>query len=236
MRNKNHILYILSFLLGIVTTNAQEKQVPDVPKEIKVLPNTFKEEYTGKAYDYVETTSSLARLNNWFRDMLSSLFSVESESAGNILKVLQYLFWILVIVFVIYLIVKIILEKEVRWIFRRNKEENQSLNFDVGENISEVDFNTLISDSVSNKDYRSAIRYYYLLLLKKLDQFDVIEYDAQKTSFDYQTEVEGSKYAAGFSKATYYYTYIWYGEFKIDEDEYEKTSFVYDELLKKFKG
>jgi len=71
--------------------------------------------------------------------------------------------------------------------------------------------------------------------LKKLDQFDVINYDAQKTTFDYQIEVEGSQYAAGFSKATYYYTYIWYGEFIIDEAVYQKTSYVYDELLKQFK-
>lgn len=236
MKSKINILYILCFFLSIGTSNAQEKHVPDVPKEVRVLPNTFKEDYKGKAYDYVETTSSLARLNNWLKDKLSSVFKVENESATNIIKVLQYLFWILVILFVIYLIVKIILEKELRWIFKRNKEENQSLNFDIGENISEVDFSTLISNSVSDKDYRSAIRYYYLFLLKKLDQFDVIKYDAQKTSFDYQTEVEGSKYAAGFNKATYYYTYIWYGEFLIDEDEYEKTSFVYDELLKQFKG
>lgn len=219
----------------MVTANAQEKHVPDIPKEVRVLPNTFKEDYRGNAYNYVETTSSLARLNNWFRDALSDLFSVESKSAGNILNVLQYLFWILVILFVIYLIVKIILEKEVRWLFKRNKEENHSLQFDIGKNISEIDFNTLISNSVSEKDYRSAIRYYYLFLLKKLDQFDVINYDTQKTSFDYQTEVEGSKYATDFSKATYYYTYIWYGEFKIDEEEYEKTSFVYDELLQQFK-
>lgn len=227
---------MFGFLLSMVTSNAQEKQVPDAPDEVRILPNSFKENYTGSAYDYVETTSTIDRLSNWFKDLLSSSLSVESESAGNILNGLQYLFWFAVILLVVYLVVKIILNKEIRWIFKRNKEEAQSLNFDIGENISEVDFSTLISDAVSDKEYRSAIRYYYLFLLKKLDQFDVINYDAQKTTFDYQTEVEGSKYASGFSKATYYYTYIWYGEFDIDEGEYKKTSFVYDELLKQFKG
>jgi hypothetical protein len=227
---------MLVVILRICSSYSQEKEVPDVPEEVRVLPNSFKEEYTGKAYDYVETTSSLARLKNWFTDLISSLFHVESESAANILDNLQYLFWFLVILLVIYLIVKIILNKEIRWIFKRNKEENQNLNFDIGENIRAIDFDTLISDSVANKDYRSAIRYYYLFLLKKLDQFEVIEYDAQKTTFDYQNEVEGSTYAADFSKATYYYTYIWYGEFNISEEEYKKTSYVYDELLKQFKA
>lgn len=234
LRNKNHFLFVLWLLLSLVVSNAQENEVPDLPEEVRVLPNTFKDNYTEKAYDYVESTSSLARLRSWLMDKISSWFRVESESAGNILKILQYIFWMLIILLVIYLVVKIILNKEIRWIFKRNKEETQSLNFEIGENIREVDFNTLISEAVTNQDYRSAIRYYYLFLLKKLDQFDVIDYDAQKTTYDYQTEVEGSKYASGFSKATYYYTYIWYGEFSIDEGEYKKTSYVYDELLKQF--
>ncbi|TMM56246.1 hypothetical protein FEE95_16645 [Maribacter algarum] len=236
MRNKTPFLYAFWFALGMVVSNAQEIEVPDVPEEVRVLPNTFKENYTGKAYDYVETTSSLARFRSWLGDLFSSWFRIESESAGNIISVFYYLFWILVILLVIYLIVKVVLNKEIRWIFKRNKEETQNLNFDIGENIREVDFNSLISEAVSNADYRSAIRYYYLFLLKKLDQFEVIDYDAQKTTFDYQLEVEGSKYAPGFSKATYYYTYIWYGEFSIDEGEYKQTSSVYNELLKQFKG
>ncbi len=221
---------------GIEISNAQEKEVPDIPKEITVLPNSFKNDYTGKAYDYIETTSLLARFKNWFIDVISGWFRIENESAGNIFTVLQYLFWIFVILLVIYLIVKIILNKEIRWIFKRTKEDAQHLNFDIGDNISEVDFKNLISEAVASKDYRYAIRYYYLFLLKKLDQFDVIVYDAQKTTYDYQIEVEGSKYASGFSRATYYYTYIWYGEFSIDEHEYVQTSSVYDQLLKQFKG
>lgn len=234
MRSNNYLLFMLWFFLGIIVSTAQDKEVPELPEEVRVLPNTFKENYTGNAYDYVETTSSLARFRNWLIDLMSSWFSLESESAGNIFTVFRYLFWIAVVLLVIYLIVRIVLNKEIRWIFKRNKEEAKGLNFDIGENIREVDFKSLISQAVSKSDYRSAIRYYYLFLLKKLDQFDVIDYDAQKTTFDYQTEVEGSKYASGFSKATYYYTYIWYGEFSIDEGEYKKTSYVYDELLKQF--
>ncbi len=236
MRSKNYLSYILWFIVGVVASHAQERAVPDVPEDVRVLPNSFKENYTGKAYDYVETTSSLARFRSWFIDLISGWFQVESKSAGNILNGIQILFWIAVILLVIYLIVKIVLNKEIRWIFKRNKEEAQSLDFEIGENISAVDFTTLISNSVTDRDYRSAIRYYYLFLLKKLDQFKLIDYDMQKTTFDYQTEVEGSKYASDFSKASYYYTYIWYGEFNIDEEEYKKTSYVFNELLKQFKA
>lgn len=221
--------------MGMLTLSAQEKEVPDKPQEVRVLPNSFKDSYSGKAYDYVETLSYGARFNNWLKDLLSSWLKVEDKSAVNIISFFKYLFWTLVILLVIYLIVKIILNKEIRWIFRKNKEEAQNLNFDFEQNISEVNFDQLISEAVSNNDYRLAIRYYYLFVLKKLDQFNVINYDPQKTTYDYQVETEGSKYASDFSKATYYYTYIWYGEFPIDENDYTKTSSVYHELLKQFK-
>ena len=235
LKSKKHWLLVVFYFGALVFTFAQDSQVPDVPEEVEVLPNSFKDDYTGKAFDYVETTSFLERLNNWFRDAISSLFNVKSQSANQIVYVFEKLFWFAVILGVIYLIVKIILKKEIRWIFKRNKEQQQNLNFEVGENISEVDFKALISEAASNQDYRSAIRYYYLFLLKKLNQFNVIEYDPQKTSFDYQNEVEGSKYNSDFSKVTYYYTYIWYGEFAIDENEYKQTSSVFDELLKQVK-
>ncbi len=235
LKSKKHWLLVVFFFGVLLLTFAQEKVVPDVPEEVEVLPSGFKNDYSGKDFDYVETTSYLERLGNWFKDVLSNIFNVKSQSANQIFNVLKKLFWFAVIIGVIYLIVKIILKKEIRWIFKRNKEEKQSLNFEIGENISEVDFKALISEAASNNDFRSAIRYYYLFLLKKLNQFNVIEYDPQKTSFDYQNEVEESKYNSDFSKATYYYTYIWYGEFAIDEKEYKQTSSVFDELLKQVK-
>jgi len=102
---------------------AQEKEVPDVPKEVKLLPNTFKEDYKSKAYDYVETKSSLARFGNWLKDKFSGSFDSGGESAGAIFIVLYYLFWFAVVLLVIFLVVKFVLNKEIRWIFKRNKEE-----------------------------------------------------------------------------------------------------------------
>ena len=97
-------------------------------------------------------------------------------------------------------------------------------------------FDILIQEALQNKDYRLAVRYNYLLLLKRLDQYNIITYDSQKTTYDYSLDLEGTTYSTGFNKATYYYTYIWYGEFSIDEDEYKTASSVYAQILKSFKN
>lgn len=238
LRIKKHLFYLLSlscFLAGINSALGQDYGVADVPEEIRVLPNSFKENYNSEAYNYVESISFLDKVQAWIIDKIINWFSITGSSATTLWQNLSFLFYVLVILGVVYFIIKIILNKEGRWLFKRKTEEVNDLSYDIGEHIREVNFDTLIAESVARKDYRSAIRYSYLLVLKRLDQFEIITYDAQKTAYDYQTELEGSIYGIGFNKATYYYTYIWYGEFEIDEEGYKNMSTVYAQLLKQFK-
>ncbi|WP_298506071.1 hypothetical protein [uncultured Maribacter sp.] len=227
---------MLGFSIRLTSAVAQEGTVKDVPEEIRKLPNSFKEEYRGSAYDYVESVSWLDKIKAWLLDKLDSWFSVNSERGSNILSNLETLFYILVILGVVYIIVRMILNKEGRWLFSRKREETEELNYEIGEDIHEVNFEVLIKEALQNKDYRLAVRYNYLLLLKKLDEFSVISYDSQKTTYDYSLDLEGTSYSTGFNKATYYYTYIWYGEFTIDEEEYKTASLVYAQILKSFKN
>lgn len=228
--------YVFYFVIGTFLVVAQEGIVPNKPEEVRTLPNTFKEDYKGADYDYEETISWIDKFKAWLTDLLTSWFSIKDEGARNIIENLKLLFFILIIAGVVYIIVRVILNKEGRWFFRKKKEEANELNYEIGENIQEVNFEVLIQEALVNKDYRLAVRYNYLLLLKKLDQNSIITYDSQKTSYDYQVALEGTSYATGFNKATYYFTYIWYGEFSIDEKEYTTAATVYSQILKSFKN
>lgn len=121
---------------------------------------------------------------------------------------------------------------EIRWIFGKKKEQSSAIEFGIEENIQQADFKTLISNAESKNNYRLAIKYYFLFVLKKLDDKNLINYDPQKTAHDYQLELEETTYTSEFNKVAYYYTYIWYGEFEIDDKEYATTSTVYVQLLK----
>jgi len=225
---------VFAFMVfGMLPVLSQEAEdIPDSPEEIRKLPDTYKENYTDSVYDYVETVSLWSRLRSWLFDRLASLFNVGEKGASTIAGIVELIFWVVIILVVIYIIVKFILKKEIRWIFKKRREKGNALSFEIHENIQETDFTALIANAVANKDFRMAIRYHYLFLLKKLDQFDFIDFNPQKTAFDYQMEVQDSKYTSAFDKATYYYTYIWYGEFMIDEKEYGTTSAVYERLVK----
>jgi len=229
-------LCCLGFIAKLVPTFAQEIEVKDLPDEVRQLPNSFKEKYQGSAYNYESSVSWLDKAKAWFIDLLDRWFRVNSKKGASILENLETIFYILVLLGVVYIIVKMVLNKEGRWLFRRKKEKANTLEFEITENIQQVNFENLIQEAVQNKEYRLAIRYNYLLLLKKLDQYKIITYDPQKTTYDYSLDLEGTAHSKGFNKATYYYTYIWYGEFSIDAEEYTTASLVYAQILKSFKN
>ena len=80
----------------------------------------------------------------------------------------------------------------------------------------------LIKNALADKNYRLAIRYYYLHILKLMSEKELIDWQLQKTNVDYEKELLGSKFSDPFHTITRLYDYVWYGEFHVDEDIFEK--------------
>lgn len=231
MHKRQLLLFIFS-LLSFIIAIGQHEPIPNVPNEIRILPDNFKEDYQSDEYNYTESVSLITKFKIWLLEKLKGLFDVNDANAYETLTGLKYIFYFLVIGLAVYLLVKMILGKEGRWLFGRNKSNDSDPDFTIDEDIQSVNFTELIAKAEATGDFRLAIKYHYFHLLKKLDDTTIIKYDSQKTTYDYQLELEGTKYSTIFSKAAYYYTYIWYGEFSIDTNEYQTTSNVFTQLLK----
>lgn len=80
-----------------------------------------------------------------------------------------------------------------------------------------ADYTSLISQSVSDKNYRMAIRYHYLQTLQKLMAKNDIIFAPAKTNNQYVHELFAKPYKNEFIALTLQYEYAWYGGFKLDE-------------------
>lgn len=100
------------------------------------------------------------------------------------------------------------------------------------EDINETDFDTLLNKAITNKNYRLATRYYYLSLLKKLTDKKHIEYHKDKTNSEYLFEIENKEIRNQFSYVSYIYSYVWYGEFPVDEAKFVTIQNKYQSFLK----
>lgn len=232
MKRSNISKHIVSFSFGLSCLTALSQiHIPKAPEKLRQLPKNFKDAYATSEYDYEEHISFWDRFKAKLIDLIVRWFDFDKGNAGSIIENIKMTFYIIVLIAVIYVIIRLILKKEIRWLFGKNKESNKEIDVEEIQHIAVEDFNALIANAAKNNDYRSAIKYYYLLVLKRMDEASTIQYDVQKTSHDYLLALEGSKYHSQFSKVAYYYTYIWYGEFIINQEEYQKASSAFVELL-----
>ena len=204
--------------------------------ESRTFDKKFKSRYTDDDFIYEyksKEKNAWDRFLEWLAGIFKRLFSFSSNEASmkfvaGLLKTIA----VLVIILAIYLIVKNILNKEGNWIFGRNSDKKIIHYDDVEKNIQNIDFEKLIQTTLKNGEKRLTIRYYYLWLLKKLAAREIIVLDIEKTNSDYMYEIKNSKLKDDFAYSSYLYNYIWYGEFDLDDDTFEKTKTTFDKIIK----
>lgn len=239
---KNNFIYIV-FLLSITFSNAQKQEEVDSlaisskentafystlkPAEKKFESN-FQSKYKGDAYNYQPKLEN-KQLTAWERfkkkvsDFFSRLFSFSND--GKVFSNFEIIMKILgfaIIGFVIFMIVKLILNKEGGWAFSRNTKKINIGTMDE-DNIHFINFKEVIASSKSKNEYRIATRYYYLWLLKSLSDRTIIDWDIEKTNTDYLSEIKNAGLKKEFEFLSYIYDYCWYGEFELTEEDFAKA-------------
>lgn len=197
---------------------------------------SFQDKYNGSDFQYETVTKT--DLSAWERfwaavwRKLGDLFSfADTGGALNGLEIVFKIVAFAIIGLVIYLIVRIILKKEGRWIFGKSAKKIL-VTENVEENIHTIDFNSIIKNATSQKDYRVAVRYYYLWLLKTLSDKNIIEWDIEKTNSDYLREISNSELKKEFRFLSYIYEYSWYGEFELNEEDFSKAQNAFIKNIK----
>ena len=155
----------------------------------------------------------------WFWNMIGKLFV---GAASNTIS--KYFFIALGIALLAFLVVKMIGAKN---IFAKKPLET-ILPYDVlNENIHEIDYDKELQRLVSDGKFRLAVRLLYLRALKKLSDAQIIQWQPDKTNYNYLTEINKPELKRDFSDLTLQFDYIWYGDFPIDANKFEpiKQSF-----------
>jgi hypothetical protein len=104
------------------------------------------------------------------------------------------------------------------------KTAKQAISFtELEEDIHTIDFDKLITEAISRKDFRKAIRLHFLKLLKELSDKNIIQWKIDKTNNDYAIELAQSRYRESFSELATLYEYFWYGDFHTTEEHFREA-------------
>ena len=137
------------------------------------------------------------------------------------------LFYLILIASVIFIAMKLF-GVEIRSFFTKAPATVAIPYHVVEENIHELNLDDLISQAAERKNYRLAVRYLYLKILKQLNDSGNIEWKPGKTNRMYANELRKGNLYGSFNYLTTQFEYIWYGEFEVNEHSFEnvKSRFV----------
>ncbi|MDQ1163618.1 hypothetical protein QE422_003986 [Chryseobacterium sp. SORGH_AS 447] len=198
--------------------------------ENTVYPKNFKpnvpSRYNGKDFDY---TTVKPRMSFWEKLMdkigrlLDSIFGKTIfTKTGNVAGVLIRFFAILLVGFLLYFIVKYLIANGGFSLFGKKNRKVDIREEELHENIHEINFPESILKFEKSGDFRSAVRYQFLFILKKLSDKKLITWNPEKTNKDYLAELKVPHLKNQFYDLSYIFDYVWYGEFTIDEASYMK--------------
>ncbi len=176
-------------------------------------------------YDRAKTPLTLwDKITLWISNRIKELFTSEGFPV-----IVRYFLYLIVAVAVI-LVIFVLLKSNVRGIFYGKQGESKTKFKIVEEDINQVDFEKRINDAVNNRDYKLAVRLYYLKILKLLSDNKIIDWQINKTNSAYVREVRKLDLHNNFEKLTLIFEWIWYGEFPIDEASFVKVKDIFTEF------
>ncbi|MCC7452550.1 MAG: hypothetical protein IT222_00175 [Crocinitomix sp.] len=135
------------------------------------------------------------------------------------------------IVMILFLLYKLFVNAE----SRGKKIIPQNINLDT-DNPSEIpltELERMLRDALSNKDYRLAVRIYFIFIVRDLAQKNWIKWEKDKTNLHYLQEMSSQNEYQDFSTAVNYFEVIWYGKREIDEPKFESIRPKFTRLLDK---
>lgn len=195
----------------------------------------LKEKYTGDDFtyqSYEESSGWWTRFKKWLSDFFKDLFDISSDAqASDFTDIALKIFYVVIFLLVVFFIVKAIINKEGTWVFGKSSDKSIIPITDLENNIHSTDFNALVAEAESCGNFRLAIRFYYLWLLKTLSEAEIIDYDVEKTNSDYYYEITSEAIKKQYAYTSYLYNYIWYGEFDIDQNQFQKAKDAFSKFL-----
>lgn len=247
------IIYII-WLGSLSLSYSQGQIVPKVPiwntsnpdsipyHEIKeadyVVPikfeKGFKEIYKKDAsfiYDETPKEGLWKRFKNWVKYLLERLFQNTriGRDGQNTIRTLLKIGSYLVVAVLLFYLIRAFVQKDLYWLVAKSKKKNSPTTYDkVEEDLKNTNFEELLQEVRQKKEFRLAVRYYYLWTLQLLSDKGHIEWELEKTNTDYIYELQNSELKEKFRYLSYVYNNIWYGEFEIDQSLFTEvqTSFL----------
>lgn len=254
MRKSNKYLCLLTFLVGSILAIAQEtdldaymdeateSQLP-APREApstQLTEQDWEEAKRGLDYGSREPQEEEEEEPeepetdeeeeddgpSWFEELMNDLENISINQ-----KFLSAFLIGMVILILVWLIVKLVGNQQYNANTRLSSSELEFALNEAEENLEESDLERLLRISMEQGDYKTAIRVYYLSVLKSLSLSGLIKWKKDKTNADYLKEMMSDTRFEDFRMATFAYEKVWYGDMEITSKDHDQLAPLFKRFL-----
>ena len=194
----------------------------------------FQESYLSSdqyAYEEIQSEKNwLQRARVWFKNAWESLLNsiwegvLLSDFWKVFFQIAPYIILLVLMILLVWLGMK----------FSSNDSKDRLINLTNLSSeeilIKNEDLRALSEAAIKNQDFRLAVRYRYLQVLRLLIDRKLILWKSSKTNYDYQRELRESNFLGPFTEVTRIYNFVWYGNLELDAKTYEELEQAFDNL------
>ncbi len=240
------LLVICCFLFLIVPIRAQEKNEAVQYDEATIIEKQISKEDLDSYredpdYNYEVIKSERTfwdDFKDWINNLLLRFFEwlFGGDKAVGYLAIFLRVIPYILLGILVFILIKFFLRLNANTLIQAKKDKAIVALSEEEHIIKNEDIQALIRKALEGKNYRLAVRYYYLLMLQLMKDKELIEWQLQKTNEDYLKELGSTPFQGSFRKITRLYDYIWYGNFELDEVKYIKAEHAFEQLQKNLKN
>lgn len=226
---KNAVFFLIFILLSISSPAEQTGDSISVspssgkrPSGMKVrMPEKdfFNIYLADKSYKYEEGYGEEFK-NNFFSRLwhrIIQVWKVGLKTFHYLPLALKYGFYILSILLLIVIITQTRLSK----VFY-TEGEISGVDFSEDKMLErKTDFNETVSIQISRQNYRNAIRYLHLKILREMEINGIVRFSREKTNREYAREISDSKLQQTFYQLSGIYNMVWFGNQNLSKEEFD---------------
>ena len=101
----------------------------------------------------------------------------------------------------------------------------------IEENIHTANLHSLLKEAIRQREFKLAIRIYYLIIIRELSEQELIRWKREKTNFEYIREMANNPHHDQFREVTILFERIWYGDKLVNEPIYDNAKPYFSSFL-----
>lgn len=234
---KYHILFLILAIGTCLTplavanndaTKDYKKQELNTQK-VNFVSKDWKDASSGLVYQKQKKAEKKKKKNTIDNIPNTPTVNPPSFSLKDFSQAVLIFFAIVVLAFVVFRAIAgdaILVNKQVE----RNKPVTLE---EIETNLEKADVESFLDKALREKDYRLAVRLYYLAIIKKLSLAGAIKWQKDKTNGHYTKEMRraGHPKLKEFRNVTRIFEYVWYSDAQFDEGKFQEVRTDFKDLL-----